>query len=758
MADSASPPSSALRRSSTQGENNVVTSTTAITDLTEEAESNARRTHSRGSGSSRSSSRSSTDERMAVNGSNTTTTTTSSSSSSSNNSNKSNSSSSKRSLASPAVISNNRPHLYVGRDFTFAADLEDSLQESLESRFDFIATPLVHPRHRRDARGVSGQRELPFTRSDRLFPSSKWSNFVVGKLSRWFDFETSDAGLRGDSEAALMQEVMWATHLSIPGILAPPPRGFACFNYARAINTAMHASPSMQVWVEIPMVYPRSDVSSDDEDNDCNDTDSGTTASAGGVGSKDAQDPWEAWNNLRVLCGHNRLLSVALVMTGDLCSPTQLRRWLAEPLRAVILPTSIFIANRKGFPTLAQAHQRAVLTLMETKTQFIVRGQPRHERGMLPYWQYIQFLGTKRPPLTAEEEFEGPFYDYLQMPLQPLKDNLESATYEVFEKDPVKYVQYENAVCGAIKARHARKLELGGDVHDPVIVMVVGAGRGPLVLASLRASVTAGIPIKVWAVEKNPNAVVTLRCMKHDLRWEDRVTIVASDMREWKAPCKADVLVSELLGSFGDNELSPECLDGAQSFLHAEGISVPQNYTSFLAPIQSSKLWNEVGKFGEASKFETPFVVRMHQFMQLAESQKCFRYHHPNRPHGGQEIDNRRMVNLTFIVKASGMVHGFAGYFESELFGPTPSEDFSAELPDRGFISINPQTFSTGMFSWFPLFLPLKDPVHVTEGGTVQVQLWRCEDKQKVWYEWALLQPQISQLHNPMGRAYSIGL
>ncbi len=30
---------------------------------------------------------------------------------------------------------------------------------------------------------------------------------------------------------------------------------------------------------------------------------------------------------------------------------------------------------------------------------------------------------------------------------------------------------------------------------------------------------------------------------------------------------KADILVSELLGSFGDNELSPECLDGAQKFL-----------------------------------------------------------------------------------------------------------------------------------------------------------------------------------------------
>lgn len=38
-------------------------------------------------------------------------------------------------------------------------------------------------------------------------------------------------------------------------------------------------------------------------------------------------------------------------------------------------------------------------------------------------------------------------------------------------------------------------------------------------------------------------------------------------MREWNPPENADIMVSELLGSFGDNELSPECLDGIQKFL-----------------------------------------------------------------------------------------------------------------------------------------------------------------------------------------------
>lgn len=52
--------------------------------------------------------------------------------------------------------------------------------------------------------------------------------------------------------------------------------------------------------------------------------------------------------------------------------------------------------------------------------------------------------------------------------------------------------------------------------------------------------------------------------------WGSQVTVVSCDMREWEAPEKADLMVSELLGSFADNELSPECLDGAEHCLKGE--------------------------------------------------------------------------------------------------------------------------------------------------------------------------------------------
>ncbi|KAJ2916621.1 hypothetical protein MD484_g3780, partial [Candolleomyces efflorescens] len=80
---------------------------------------------------------------------------------------------------------------------------------------------------------------------------------------------------------------------------------------------------------------------------------------------------------------------------------------------------------------------------------------------------------------------------------------------------------------------------------------------------------------------------------RQDKEWGTKVDLIFGDMRSLDVPEKADILVSELLGSFGDNELSPECLDGAMRFLKPDGISIPSSYTAHLAPLSSSKLYNE---------------------------------------------------------------------------------------------------------------------------------------------------------------------
>jgi protein arginine N-methyltransferase 5 len=125
--------------------------------------------------------------------------------------------------------------------------------------------------------------------------------------------------------------------------------------------------------------------------------------------------------------------------------------------------------------------------------------------------------------------------------------------------------------------------------------MYFGAGRGPLIRRALAAAKKANADVQVIALDKNPNAIVTLRNMIIDENLQDRVTLISGDMRHINAEAlKGDILMSELLGSFGDNELSPECLNPTEKYLKPGGIYLPWSYTNHVVPLSSHLLWHEV--------------------------------------------------------------------------------------------------------------------------------------------------------------------
>src|SRR5262249_45015624 len=91
--------------------------------------------------------------------------------------------------------------------------------------------------------------------------------------------------------------------------------------------------------------------------------------------------------------------------------------------------------------------------------------------------------------------------------------------------------------------------------------------------------------------------------------------LATSQVTTQPTPYKIDILISELLGSFGDNELSPECLDGVQHLLNpVHGISIPSSYTAHLTPIATPKLHADI-QLGMSSTnpnaAETPYVVML---------------------------------------------------------------------------------------------------------------------------------------------------
>uniref|UniRef100_UPI00358FBAD8 protein arginine N-methyltransferase 5 isoform X2 n=1 Tax=Myxine glutinosa TaxID=7769 RepID=UPI00358FBAD8 len=599
--------------------------------------------------------------------------------------------------------------------------------------FDFVCAPIVHPRYKREfLMGPAKNRSGPLTRSDLLMPSTDWSTLIVGKISPWLRLHSDLDFVRRNSEAAFMEELRFAAYLSLPALLISLHQADNS-NLARCLMYHMHSSHHGQAfWIHMPMVS---------SSTSCDDVIDGD--SQGLVGIDCNEDTWLWWHCFRCLCDYNKRISLALEITADLPSEDEVGKWLGEPIKAAMLPTGIFLTNKKGFPVLSRAHQQLVFRLFKLDVQFVVKGTNRHsDKELRTYQQYLEHLFHNRPASSSYDLYSKGYEDYLQCPLQPLMDNLESQTYEVFEKDPVKYSQYQLAIYRVL----LDKVPEEEKDTKILVVMVLGAGRGPLVNATLRAAQQASRKVRVYAVEKNPNTVVTLLNWKEE-EWGNQVHVISSDMRRWNAPELADVLISELLGSFGDNELSPECLDGVTQFLHKDGVSIPSSYTSYLTPISSSKLYNEVRACREKDRdpeaqFEMPYVVRLHNYSELAEPQPCFSFTHPNRD---ETHDNGRYKVLNFTSTMDGVLHGFAGYFETELYAGVT-------------LSIHPTRHSPGMFSWFPILFPIKHPIPVHRGDPVCVCFWRCFTSQKVWYEWAVTSPSTTAMHNPAGRSYTIGL
>ncbi|XP_031374612.1 protein arginine N-methyltransferase 1.5 isoform X2 [Punica granatum] len=635
---------------------------------------------------------------------------------------------------------------YCGVETEFSDDVPGLLSYNISSGgFDFVVAPLMNPSYRPSSVGKDGRNSsvMPVAGSDLVLSPSEWSSRVVGKISSWIDLDSEDQTLRLDSETTLKQELAWASHLSLQACLLPAPKGASCANYARSINQVLQGLNNMQLWLRVPLVH----VDDDPEEKS----------------SSHPNDSWELWNSFRLLCEHHSQLSVALDISSSLPSPNSLCRWFGEPLRVAILNTDCFLTNTRGYPCLSKRHQNLVTGFFNHSIQIVISGKLLHKlhggssgsaalnsnnnaervqtHPLRVYLDYVGYLYQKMDPLPEQERFELGYRDFLQSPLQPLMDNLEAQTYETFEKDTVKYLQYQMAIAKALTDRVP-----DDKVSDvTTVLMVVGAGRGPLVRASLQAAEETGRKLKVYAVEKNPNAVVTLHSLIKLEGWENTVTIVSSDMRHWDAPEKADILVSELLGSFGDNELSPECLDGAQRFLRQDGISIPTSYTSFIQPITATKLYNDVKAHKDLVHFETAYVVKMHSIAGLASSHPVFTFIHPQH---SVEIDNRRYKKLEFEISrdtGSVMVHGFAGYFDAKLYKDV-------------HLSIEPSTATPNMFSWFPIFFPLRKPICVKPGLPLEVHFWRCVGSTKVWYEWCVTSPCPSPIHNPNGRSYWVGL
>ncbi|PNS18405.1 Protein arginine N-methyltransferase skb1 [Sphaceloma murrayae] len=631
---------------------------------------------------------------------------------------------------------------------------------------------------------------------------------MIAQLSPWADVTSADELVAHISRQVIRIEIAYAAFCGIGNVILPPlyrhhnkpPTVRAISAFADVVSQTLGIGPYLQILVPFPM----DDQKLADEDVLTYELEGhlekGISANEDDGRSKmDSMSPWDAWDHVRTTCNHASKLAVALSIPRLLPSDHLQSRWYSEPLRILSLSSSSFASNPNHHPVLSKAHQAMLIKYMRLQqapwlllsgpselpspnslssaepTPAEAAHMPPATPSQVPRLAYLRYLQRTQPPLPPLARFAQGYQDFLQSPLQPLTDNLESITYEVFEKDPIKYAWYEQATALALKDLHEA-------LRRPIVVAVVGAGRGPLMTRALKASGTTGIPILPYAVEKNPNAFVLLqRRNATDSLWGGKVQIIKTDMRSWAGPidqqgrsAKVDILISELLGSFADNELSPECLDGVQHHLDPQhGVSIPQSYTAWITPVASPRIHADLlHRPGDPNKWVLPYVTMLHQFSFLSHTdkplaptpagllsfepsiQQCWEFSHPVprsileqsalRRRGGQlapglsgsdgwNEHNVRSCHLNFPVGevSRGVCHGLAGYFETVLYR---SRDGSQIVE----LSTNPNTEekSKDMISWFPIFFPLKTPLHVPDGSEVRVDMHRNTDDRKVWYTW----------------------
>ncbi|CDO56203.1 similar to Saccharomyces cerevisiae YBR133C HSL7 Protein arginine N-methyltransferase that exhibits septin and Hsl1p-dependent bud neck localization and periodic Hsl1p-dependent phosphorylation [Geotrichum candidum] len=633
----------------------------------------------------------------------------------------------------------------------------------------------------------------PLKQEDVLLLPGPHIRNVIASTAPWVELDAKNPRIAALSIQVLLREIAYATYCGVTYfIICGPKRRTNVEQYSQAISKLLSSSPPY-IHLLIHLPFAEEDYIS--------------SRTGERVPPADYLSIWEVWNTIRTINNYASNLSVVLQVPSK-CNfpPVVASRWYAEPVRMLMLSSTVFVDNVKGYPVLPKMTQSLLFQFFKKNPFIVLSDVNDHEvqGGSISYLLYVRHLLKIQPKPSPIEIYSEGHHDVLQLPLQPLADNLESSTYEVFERDTVKYAQYEKAIYKALQS-----------INRPYIyVAVVGAGRGPLVDRVLVAANALGKNIHVFAIEKNENAYIHLT-RRTQYAWAGRnVEVIRTDMRDWQPSVRLSIIVSELLGSFGDNELSPECLDGleAKNILENDGIMIPQSYTGYFTPAMSPTLYtntcnfkvsasagsgvNQSGRPGGSGSgsagsargselngslvgnnnpnLQTPFVVMLDAVDYLAPNQyaQAWSFSHPNPlpviP--GSNLHNTRKIKHTFVAASQGTLHGIAGYFEATLFRDVQ-------------LSTRPDTIdakSKDMLSWFPMWFPLSTPLHVTEGSEIDISMWRLTDNKRMWYEWTVetfvkvstalqssssasknrirIRTNVSAIHNSNGHCFSVPL
>lgn len=278
----------------------------------------------------------------------------------------------------------------------------------------------------------------------------------------------------------------------------------------------------------------------------------------------------------------------------------------------------------------------------------------------------------------------------------------------------------------------------------------------------------------VTAIEKN-SAVINHLNEKNHFSWNGKVNILNMDARGYNKYFQAtnsppvQLVISELIGSFGCNELMPECIDSVANLTICEDAScafIPCKVESYVQPVYAPKLW----KLASEKSLEKMYVPMLPEYQYLGSNPTAV-WSFTSRPSntkmkmeekgfGFYNKHNSRIANKKIDIWEISVVHGFAGFFKATLTNGIVIDN----LPP---ISDSNVQFTS---SWLPAFFPIDKPLQLTAGSILEISLSRVCLSEKVWYEWSVHSGPASddvagavyykgtKVHNLRGKSFKFSL
>ena len=260
-------------------------------------------------------------------------------------------------------------------------------------------------------------------------------------------------------------------------------------------------------------------------------------------------------------------------------------------------------------------------------------------------------------------------------------------------------------------------------VKDGDVVVDLGTGTGILAFFACQAGAK-----RVYAIEKQ-EIIEVAREIARVNNIEKRIVFIKDISTEVTLPEKADVLVSELIGSFVyDENLLHFVLDARDRFLKKDGVLVPSSIKMFLVPVEAPRIYDEVA-FWNQNLYGINFLPAHKVDMNSLHSSRIEVESFLSHPVLINDIDFNKIQKpeelyldetASFVVDRPGILHGLAGWFD-------------IHLSKNVLLSTSPALPVT---HWENTFFPIEKPIKVAKGDTIKAGVTAAPWRGDIAYSW----------------------